>query len=63
MALQCNGKGCGGAWDCDSCTQSACDKYVTCDMCGAELRDKYYDFEGTHYCEDCMKNEFEKQAY
>ncbi len=55
MARRCNGPN----QDCDICTRSGdCNKYVECDVCGCELHEEFYEIDETHYCEECLKDEF-----
>lgn len=59
----CNGQGCNGAWDCDTCrTQSECERWVECDECGVEC-DTYYTIDGKDYCEECVDNLYKNEVY
>lgn len=58
MSKICNGIGCNGAWDCDNCHQTDCEKSVVCDDCGAEMYDEYYSDNDSCLCADCLADRY-----
>ena len=58
MSKHCNGKGCNGAWDCDNCRQTDCEKTVICDDCGYEMTEEYYSMDGSDLCSDCLADRY-----
>lgn len=63
MSKQCNGKGCNGAWDCDNCRQTDCEKAVVCDDCGAELYDEFFEIDGDDLCMDCLCDRYREVIF
>ena len=55
-----------GDYECDPryCTHAYCsfssDRRLKCNECGEIISSRYYEINNRIYCEDCMKENFEK---
>lgn len=59
----CNGVGCHGAWDCDSCrNRDFCDKYVLCDQCNNECYEDYWQIGGLDLCPECAESMYKRSV-
>lgn len=62
MSKSCNGIGCNGAWDCDNCRQTDCEKSVICDDCGNDCGDNYWEIEGQDLCIGCAEKNYKRSV-